>query len=548
MASPYQGRPARQATPWQTAVGLCLLVLAYGGCSWPFVKKLGIEVDEALVGNGIYQHGAPWYSWDLFGNEIPVMILTYIGALKTWLMNLVFAVWPPGPVSLRLPTVLVGAGTILLFWLLLDRTVSRRAAWAGAALLATDPLFIITDAADYGPTALQHAFKLGALVLLVAYHRRPAAWRLAGAFFLLGIALWDKAVFVWLLAALAVAGVAVFWREIRVHVSLRNIGIAAGGFVVGALPFLIYNIARPLETFRLNAHLGADNPFIKVVLLKRTLDGSGMFGYITSWDGGPRPVAPRGLTQHLAFAISRMFGAPHTDWMMWAALAAVALTGLVWRTRARRPLLFALLFVAVTWSAMFLATGAGGAVHHVILLWPFPAMIVAVVVSELAARFKRYKTAGLVAVAGVLCFSNLLVVNQYYVELVRNGPGVRWTDAFPRLTAWLYDARARRIAIADWGILETLNLMSEGELPIEGAGGGLRPDASAQDREEIANLLAAPDTIWVTHGEAVEQWPGSKAALLKTAAASGYSAELLQTIQDRNGRAIFEIFRFRHGG
>ncbi|MEO8027061.1 MAG: hypothetical protein ABI823_11330, partial [Bryobacteraceae bacterium] len=56
------------------------------------IPRLGIEVDEALLGNGIYDGGAPWYAWHIAGAEIPVMILTYVGALKTWIFNLIFAI------------------------------------------------------------------------------------------------------------------------------------------------------------------------------------------------------------------------------------------------------------------------------------------------------------------------------------------------------------------------------------------------------------------------------------------------------------------------
>jgi hypothetical protein len=35
-----------------------------------FVRRVGIETDEAMLANGIYGHGAPWYSWK-FGGEPP---------------------------------------------------------------------------------------------------------------------------------------------------------------------------------------------------------------------------------------------------------------------------------------------------------------------------------------------------------------------------------------------------------------------------------------------------------------------------------------------
>ena len=180
------------------------------------MKQLGIEVDEAMIGNGIYERAAPWYSWHFGENEIPVMLITYLGALKAWIYSGLFLIWAPGPVSLRLPMVLVGAVTVALTFRFVDVCVGRRAAWIAAALLATDPSFVLTGTVDFGFIALQFVFKLGALLLLVQFHRRPAVWRLAGAFFLLGLALWDKAVFLWILAAVAIAAIVVFRREIVV--------------------------------------------------------------------------------------------------------------------------------------------------------------------------------------------------------------------------------------------------------------------------------------------------------------------------------------------
>ena len=80
---------------------LCLLFIVLG---WPFLKRLGIEVDEALVASGIYKRAVAWYSMRLFRHQLPLMELSYLGALKTWIVAPIFAVWGPGPVSLRLPS------------------------------------------------------------------------------------------------------------------------------------------------------------------------------------------------------------------------------------------------------------------------------------------------------------------------------------------------------------------------------------------------------------------------------------------------------------
>lgn len=526
---------------WHTMAGLSALMVLFVAAGWPLMKGLGIEADEAMIGDGIYERAGVVYSWRLFGHEVPVMLISYLGALKTWIYNALFAMWPPGPLSLRLPMMLVGAATLALFFMLMDRTLGRRAAWIGTSLLATDPSFIVTESIDFGFVAFQHAFKLGGLLLLVAHHHRPSTAKLAGAFFLWGLAMWDKAVFSWLLFAIGVAGVLVFWREVRQHLSIRNVVTAVSGFIVGALPFVIYNIERPLETFRQSVRLAPDNPFIKMVLLKRTFDGSGLFGFITGVDSGPHPGDPHGVIQRAAFTLSKLFQAPVTSWMLWAFAVAALATPLLWRTPARRPVLFSLLFLAITWIQMFVTTGAGGAVHHVILLWPFHLLVVAAVLNVL-----RRPVA--VTLAVLLCFTNLLVVNQYHVALKREGTGVRWTDAFSPLAKWLHQSRSTTMVTVDWGIFETLHLMSEGELPLQDASTAVRyPDQSA-NHQALSQLIAKADTVWVTHSPPAEVWLGQKTNLVQSANSLGYSQELVETIHDRNGRAIFEILRFRRGG
>src|SRR5580692_4875630 len=102
--------------------GLAAILVLFIASAMLFVSRPGIEADEALVANpGIY-----------YWHHIPMMLMSYMGALKAWFYIALFSVVRPGPVSLRTPTVLFGAAAILLFFLLLDRTIGRRAAWIGA--------------------------------------------------------------------------------------------------------------------------------------------------------------------------------------------------------------------------------------------------------------------------------------------------------------------------------------------------------------------------------------------------------------------------------
>src|SRR5690242_19948168 len=155
-------------TRW-TQCALIAVALAFVAAGMLFVPRLGIETDEAIIASGIYDHGAPWYSWKFGGYEVPIMLISYLGALKAWFYNGLFFFTAPRPMALRLPMLLLAAGTLWLFFELLDRTVNRRAAWIGTLLLATDTSYLLLNSADYGPVTLQFVFKLAALVLLLRF-------------------------------------------------------------------------------------------------------------------------------------------------------------------------------------------------------------------------------------------------------------------------------------------------------------------------------------------------------------------------------------------
>jgi hypothetical protein len=513
-----------------TIYALIGVALAFVAAGMLFVPRLGIEADEAIVTNGIYDHGDPWYSWKFAGVEVPIMLLSYLGALKAWFYNGVFVFFAPRPMVLRLPMLLLAAGTLWLFFELLDRTMSRRAAWIGTLLLATDTSYLLLNTADYGPVTLQFVFKLAAMVLLVRFHQNLSKRELAYAFFLLGLGLWDKAVFAWVLFGLVVAAVAVFPREIRKHLSGVNIAVAAAAFLAGALPLVIYNIHRPLETLRSNAHLEQTAVLGKAELLRRTMEGTALFGFLTAVEPGPRPGQTNHWYQSVSLAASRLTGHPHRNAILIVAIASALSLLFLWKTPARQPILFGLITCAATWLPMVLTSGAGKAAQHVILLWPFHLIPIAAVLALLP-----WVPAALVT--ALLCGSSLAVTNQYYADLLVNGPAIRWTDAMDPLQRYLTDLRARRIVAADWGFIETMNLLSEGELPLYYADTGSDPSLTA--------LLRDPSNVFVAHTSGFAFHPNERAALEDAARREHYQEEPLTTIQDRNGRPTFDVFRFR---
>jgi hypothetical protein len=515
---------------WKTRTWLAAICGAFFAAGMLFVPRLGIEADEAILGNGIYEYGAPWYSWKIGGAELPVMMMSYLGALKTWLYSILFAVTPPTAVSLRLPTMLLAAATLWLFFRLLDRAVSRRAAWIGLALLACDSSYLLLNVPDFGFVTLQFFFKLSALLLILRFHRDGSRWALAGGFFLIGLALWDKAVFLWVLFGLAVATVAVFPREVRKSLTGRNVLVAAASLLLGALPLVIYNIARPLDTLRSNAKLERNPILAKADLLERTLDGEVMFGFLTADNPGPQPGEPQHWFQSLSLCVTNWTGHPRRDLTLIALFLTVPALFFFWRTPARQPIQFGLIACAGIWLPIALAANAGFAAQHTILLWPFPMLAIAAALAQAPARLGA-------AICALLCVSSVAVTNQYYADLIRNGPAIRWTDAIDPLNRYLIDSKADMVFGADWGFVETLNLISEGKVPIS--------FVDITDKNLMARMVSGTNYLFVWHEPKFTYQPEVRAAIEEVARQGGYQEERLATISDRNGRPTFEVLRFR---
>jgi hypothetical protein len=483
-----------------------------------FVSRPGIEADEAVViGPGNFR----FFS-------LPLMHFSYVGALKTWFYLALFSFVKPTQISLRVPMVLAGAAGVWLFFVLLDRTIGRRAAWIGALMLATDSMFIILNALDFGPNALHFVFKLGAMVLLVRFHRDGSKWALAAAFFLIGLGLWDKAIFIWAVFGVSLATLIVFPREVLRHFSIRNFGVAAASALLGALPLVAYNIHRPFDTFRTNAHMTREPIRQKITILEVTMNGAALFGFFTSVRPAPHPGEARSWFQKASQAVSET--AHHPTHNLTIAALCFACLGLFART-SRKPVLFGLLACGGTWLPMIVTAGTGAAAHHAILLWPFHFLAIA---AALAAIPWAWISA---ALTFLLCASNLLLTNEYYWELVRNGPEVRWTDALYTLENHLERLRSPDVYVVDWGILESLILLSDQAMPVTGVALG--------DRETLRRIITDPHAVFVAHTPGFAYFPGDRSAMEDFATAAGYEEISTEVVYDRYGRATFDVFRFR---
>ena len=99
----------------------------------------------------------------------PVLLMPYIGALKSYLYMPIFYVFGVHPVSMRLPSLIfMGVGLYVLY-ALLQKRLGRMLALGTLLATATSASFIIFSRLDFGPVVLDFVLKVIGLLLLLRF-------------------------------------------------------------------------------------------------------------------------------------------------------------------------------------------------------------------------------------------------------------------------------------------------------------------------------------------------------------------------------------------
>lgn len=509
------------------------------------VPGVGIQNDEAKYASALLPPRGEEYALHVGRHAVPLMVMPYVGALKAALYRPMIRWFGTGMFATRVPMLLAGAASLWLWYLLLGRLAGERAALMVCGLLAADAMYLVTSCFDWGPVALQHLLLAGGLLLLVKFFQDGGEWLPAGGFFLFGLALWDKAVAVWMLSSLGIAALLLVRRQIRSVWSARRAGVALLALGLGAWPLIWYNLNTGGGTLHNTVQADTAGLPHKLLVLWLTANGSGLFGTMTNEDWQtPQPHAPRGWLQGASAAASARLGHPRQNLMPWAFALALLLAPLA-RGPSLRIILFALVTMVLAWWQMALMARAGDSVHHTILLWPCPQVVIGV---SLAAASRRLGRAGIPVLATVLLTvmaSGLAVINEYQAVMVRNGGLMDWTDASVPLSAYLQKTPAREVFTTDWGILDSLRLISRGRLNM-GLGDDriAKPELTAEDTAYLNKMISGPDYVFVAHVRGMEFAVGHDARLVNYARARGYAQQVLNVISDSYGRPTFEVYRF----
>jgi hypothetical protein len=470
----------------------------------------------------------------LLGHDLPLMILPYLGSVKTISFVPVAALFGISPESVRFFSVAVGALALVATYLFARRLFVRsEVAAIATVLLATDPSFIFYSRVDFSPTVFMMLFKGLGLWQLLDWWRSQRRRSLVLGCFALGLGVYDKADFLWIIAAVAAAAFVLDRRRVVRMVVRRESLPGAAAFVVGCLPLIVYNLSWPPRTLAASLegklHLkygsGSGNPLLelweRIRLLGRLLDGErvsrDLGGIAYGWPALPLAVLAAAL------CVGFLYAKPAT------------------RTRVR-PAFFILLCGIFTLVATALTPGGGGP-QHVLLVYPFPHLVLAAGLAEAARLYRARRSVVVVALIVLgLAGTGVWSLQRTMSRLQATGGSGNFSSAIYQLNDYLLARdRDRKVVAIDWGIHHNLVGLSNGR--ISSLDLWLPLNEPAAPRGKLRAQLIEPGYDYILHSRAETNFELPRDRFFEIVKRARRRPQLETTIFTRDGKRLFEVYR-----
>jgi hypothetical protein len=425
------------------------------------------------------------------GRPFPTFVQFYGGALKSWLLLPSFAVFGASQPVLRLTALGWGLMALLLFMLWTWRWLGRNTALLAGTLLAMDPTFFFISVLDWGPVIPSLLCRFACFYFALRWWQTRRAPGRRGFFFAVlvglfaGLGFFNKMDFVVLLAgvllALLCCNVRLLWtylvlrqsapRRPPLSMPASSLALACLGFCLTAGPMLAHlptmlNADKPGgEPGELNEKFNAMLAMYDGSYFYRLMDAGGLFDkmYLTR----PPIFAPIGLA--LLLAAAYLIGTERLrNFFLDPFFSLVSF----FRGSSGHAAAFLLLAILFITAGIFLLKGAVR-IHHMVAVYPFPHLVVALAVTRL---WRRSQGEGLISPArsvlspsslgaalfALLLASQLLALYRTQQLIRQTGGRGWWSDALSKFARQVKDRSDMTIVSLDWGFSEQLAFLTDG--------------------------------------------------------------------------------------
>ncbi len=532
--------------PEKLILGLNLALFLFFASAW--LSLPGPQQDELAYVTAILPsfQSDVFFSVNVHGRVLPLMVASYAGQLKAWLLWLWFRVIPMGIAGYRVFGIATGAVTVWLIFWFVRRHYGTTVSLLTTGLMATDPVFVQGIRLDYGPVALMHLLKMGGLCLVSIWLASRSRWAAAAGMFLFGLALWDKANFAWFLAGLGATIAVLFPREAvaRLRAQPQLLLIACAAFLIGASPLVVYNWKRHGETWKERGRF--EIRWFKLIEASKTFNGRFMLDMTAGDQYDNSPPAAGVFLPGLAQWMYRLGRLRQTITLPLLAAALALLPWNLWLTRRRRSLLFPLLLSLLTYACMFFSRDGGGSAHHVIMMQPFPMLFLAVSLWTPAEKWPSLvPRAAATAVVSAAMAANISLNARHLAVYTRTGGTRAFSDAIYRLVPYLARNPGWKLYAMDWGFSNPVAFLGRRwNLRVDDFFFAVNDDSESSriNEEQLARLMRDPGNVFLLHSPQRTFFPAPEKKFFALAG-GGIPMREIAEFRERSGEVVYRIYR-----
>lgn len=530
-----------------TCLWIALALTLYLFFSLTFLDLPGLQYDEVnFVNAALGRTNDTFIAWKchLFGKDVPLMIMSYIGAAKSALYAPIFRIFGTSAAAARLPVVCIGLITLLVSYALFRRMFDRRIALAGLLLFATDPTFIFGNKLDWGPVSMMLALEMSSLYFMWRWITEKKRSFLVLAGLLFGLGLYNKIIFAWYIAAVFIALFVFFREDLKLLLIRRPLVCFLPAFILGCLPLIAFNIAVPMGTFenrQLLTHRWKDFLVDRYHLFQGTLDAGGIYYFVNQEEVGDpseilkdKDAGKRDSVIRALAGLSWVRRSP-LPFFLAGSLAAILILWCLKRLRRKKEILFLVVQLVIIAICISLTPEAGGA-HHVIVIYPFVFIVIAFAACELVSCLAKsgFVAEGLTAVCLLPLLLPQLTMDARYLKSFQTKGGVgNWSDSIYQLFSFAREHPDKSFLLMEWGFANQLTLLSDGQIRKEEFNCG-------QEKLEacMEPWLSRSDLFWVFHIPPFESQPLLR-VFRQSLAEHHLQGRVLKTFSQRDGRPVY---------
>jgi len=423
-------------------------------------SKPGLQYDEALLVRDAVKilvgPAAPSFtppsasSWiRLRSRSLPIMDLPYIGAMKPYLALLPFAIFGSHAIVVRAVSVFLAAFGVWALVRTLSREISLGVGASVGLLLAVHPAILDQTIYDNSLVAVWMAM-LGLVgVAFSAFRRSRSRFSAVLLGLSLGLAVWARLNFLWLIGATAVsAAVCARGCGTVLRKSWRSL---AAGFAIGCSPLILFEVLSRGATLRfMRAASPNRGPWFRRVAARLPSFAETLLSdseHRGIWNG---PLLP---TWQIAFTVTLVLVGVGAALLL-PKLASESEDKCAWRKGSALTLcLFALVMAGSRLNV---------SEHHLVTAVPVAAVATVLGIRRIASSSKAAKVG--FAVAGAAFVALCLLWDVRSAIGIRSTGGVRhWSEAIEDVAATLRtEAPGATARVFSWGLGDNIFVLTGG--------------------------------------------------------------------------------------